>query len=163
GELALSKGYGLANVAEARPITPRTVFRIGSVSKTITAIGLMRLWEAGHFQLDDPVNDYLKAFRVEHPDPNASPVTFRHLLTHSDYRRTDRVQPQLALGYKVRRGATKAVTDRDIVHPGAGSVYSSVEDMGNYMAALTSGGSNSFGQVLKPETLELMFRPQFSL
>jgi CubicO group peptidase (beta-lactamase class C family) len=59
------------------------VFRIGSISKTFTAIGLMQLWEEGRFGLDDPVNGYLRAFQVRHRDPDAPPVTFRHLLTHT--------------------------------------------------------------------------------
>ncbi|OGO50784.1 MAG: hypothetical protein A2148_03640 [Chloroflexi bacterium RBG_16_68_14] len=83
GELVYAKGFGLADAKEERPVTPDTVFRIGSISKTFTAIALMQLWEQGKFQLDDPVKDYLTAFKVLHRDPNAPPVTFRHLLTHT--------------------------------------------------------------------------------
>lgn len=74
---------GLADAAEAREVTPDTIFRIGSISKTFTAIGLMQLSEEGRFGLDDPVNQYLRAFEVRHRDPAAPPVTFRHLLTHT--------------------------------------------------------------------------------
>ncbi|NDJ60852.1 MAG: beta-lactamase family protein [Chloroflexi bacterium] len=92
-QLVFAKGYGVAKAKAAAsqgepvpddvPVTPQTVFRIGSISKTMTAIGLMQLWEAGRFQLDDPVNDYLKGYTIQHRDPQAQPVTFRHLLTHT--------------------------------------------------------------------------------
>jgi CubicO group peptidase (beta-lactamase class C family) len=61
---------------------PETVFRIASITKTMTAIGLMQLRDRGLFGLDDPVNDHLKGLRVETP-ANGPPVTFRHLLTHT--------------------------------------------------------------------------------
>ncbi len=48
----------------------------------MTAIGLMRLYDDGRFQLDDPVNDYLKTFRIQPPSGGVD-VTFRHLLTHT--------------------------------------------------------------------------------
>lgn len=82
GKLAHSKGYGLADVAHQTPMSSETVFRIASISKTFTAVGLMQLWEQGRFDLDDPVNDHLKSLKIKHPDPLAPPVTIRHLLTH---------------------------------------------------------------------------------
>ena len=82
-ETIYAKGFGLADAARERPVSPRTVFRIGSISKTMTAIGLMQLWEQGFFGLDDPVNDHLKHYQVNRPDRATPPVTFRHLLTHT--------------------------------------------------------------------------------
>src|SRR5208282_5563537 len=66
----------------AVPITLDTSFRIGSISKTLTAIGLMQLHQQGLFQLDDPVNNFLSAYKIEQPR-SAPAVTFRHLLTHT--------------------------------------------------------------------------------
>ncbi len=83
GRLVYGKGFGLADGRAQRPVTTDTVFRIASITKTFTAIGLMQLWEQGKFQLDDPVNDYLVAYKVRHRNPQAPPVTFRHLLTHT--------------------------------------------------------------------------------
>ena len=83
GKLIYAKGFGLADAKTIRPITPQTNFRIASISKTFTAIAVMQLWEQGKFKLDDPVNKYLKAYQVLHPDPNAPQVTIRHLLTHT--------------------------------------------------------------------------------
>ena len=82
-ELVYAKGFGLADIKEQKPVTPDTVFRIGSISKTFTAIALMQLWEQGRFELDDPVNDYLKAYTIYPASPDAPQVTFRHLLTHT--------------------------------------------------------------------------------
>ncbi len=83
GKLIYAKGFGLANASTNTPVTPQTNFRIASISKTFTAIAVMQLWEQGIFKLDDPVNKYLTSYQVRHPDPNAPPVTIRHLLTHT--------------------------------------------------------------------------------
>jgi CubicO group peptidase (beta-lactamase class C family) len=63
-ETIYAKGFGLADAERGKPVSPRTVFRIGSISKTVTAVGLMQLWERGLFALDDPVNEHLKGYRV---------------------------------------------------------------------------------------------------
>lgn len=73
---------GLADGAQNRPIAPETVFRIASVTKTMTAIGIMQLRDRGLLDLDDPVNQFLRGLRIDVP-PGGSPVTFRHLLTHT--------------------------------------------------------------------------------
>lgn len=83
GKLVYGKGFGLAEAESKKPVATDTIFRIASISKTFTAIGIMQLWEKGKFKLDDPVNDYLKDYQVLHPDPHAPPVTFRHMLTHT--------------------------------------------------------------------------------
>ena len=65
-----------------RPVAPETVFRIASISKTLTAIAVMQLRDEGRLDLDEPVNAYLKAFTVE-PPADGPAVTIRHLLTHT--------------------------------------------------------------------------------
>jgi len=101
----LSRTAGMANVEMGRPVTPDTRFRIASVSKTFTAIALLRLVEQGRVSLDDPVNDHLKHFRVEHSDPKVAPVLIRHLLTHRSgltdpLRRRDLLNPSRVFGTK---------------------------------------------------------------
>ncbi len=67
---------------DVRPIELDTVFRIGSVTKTMTALALLQQWDAGRFDLDDPVNDHLVDLElVGRPEWRAA--TFRHLLTHT--------------------------------------------------------------------------------
>lgn len=82
GEQPVVECLGLADRVCGRPVVPDTVFRIASISKTLTAIGLMQLRDEGLFQLDDAVNNYLKGLRIEAP-PDAPEVTFRHVLTHT--------------------------------------------------------------------------------
>src|SRR6476660_3423177 len=82
GEPPAFECLGLADRAENRPIDTDTVFRVASISKTMTAIGLMQLRDQGLFELDDPVNKFLTAFTIEAPEGGAE-VTFRHLLTHT--------------------------------------------------------------------------------
>jgi len=104
GRLVYAKGLGIAEAARRVPVTPETSFRVGSISKTFTAIGLMQLHEQQRFQLDDPVNNYLKAYKIEQP-AGAPPVTFRHLLTHTggigEVRKlTDLLRPTFGLACK---------------------------------------------------------------
>src|SRR5262245_58551390 len=82
GEPPAFECLGLADAAENRAVDTDTVFRIASISKTMTAIGLMQLRDQGLFELDDPVNKFLTAFTIEPPEGGAD-VTFRHLLTHT--------------------------------------------------------------------------------
>ncbi len=73
---------GLADPSGKSPIVPETVFRIASISKTMTAIGVMQLRDQGLLDLDDPVNDHLRHLRIEPPAGGVA-VTIRHLLTHT--------------------------------------------------------------------------------
>lgn len=78
GEIIKTKGYGLANVELKVPVTTETVFKIGSVSKPIIAMGIMSLVEEGKISLDDKVSRYLDG------TPNAwREITIRHLLSHT--------------------------------------------------------------------------------
>jgi CubicO group peptidase (beta-lactamase class C family) len=73
---------GLAGRGPDTAVSPQTVFRIASITKTMTAIGLLQLRDRGLLGLDDPVNDHLQGLRLV-PPPGGPPVTFRHLLTHT--------------------------------------------------------------------------------
>ena len=82
GQIESAEGYGLADVATSREVTPDTLFTIASVSKTVTATALMTLYEQGKFNLDDDINQYLP-FEVRNPNYPDTPITFRMLLTHT--------------------------------------------------------------------------------
>jgi CubicO group peptidase (beta-lactamase class C family) len=78
GRVILSKGYDWADVARHVPNTPRTPFRIGSITKQFTALAILQLQERGKLQVHDHLSDYLS------PCPVAwRPVTLHHLLTHT--------------------------------------------------------------------------------
>ena len=82
GQVILKKGYGFAG--PNRPVDPdRTLFRIGSISKTFTWIAVMKEVEAGHMRLEAPINDYLpKALQVP-AQGFQRPIRVRDLMTHS--------------------------------------------------------------------------------
>jgi len=62
GKLAWLEAVGLQDVAAGRPMTERSIFRIYSMTKSVTAVGAMMLHEEGRFQLDEPVSKHLPRF-----------------------------------------------------------------------------------------------------
>ncbi len=74
--------YGYADLATKAPVTPRTLFELGSCSKAFTALAVATLEQQGKLRLDDAVTAYLPWFRVIYQDRPA-PVTVRHLLNHT--------------------------------------------------------------------------------
>jgi CubicO group peptidase (beta-lactamase class C family) len=83
GSLEFFHGHGVADIASNTPITQDTVFRIASITKTFTAIAVMQLQEQGLVDLDAPVSDYLRAYRLIPARANFRPATMRDLLTHT--------------------------------------------------------------------------------
>lgn len=82
GEVVCCGSYGYANIEQKLIVDKATTFKLASISKTITAVAIMQLWEQGKFNLDDDVNLYLP-FSVRNPHYPVVPVTFRQLLTHT--------------------------------------------------------------------------------
>jgi CubicO group peptidase (beta-lactamase class C family) len=78
GAAIYSKGYGLASLELRVPISPRTVFDIGSSSKQFTAASIVLLAQDGKLSLDDDIRKFIPQL----PDLGAR-VTLRHLLTHT--------------------------------------------------------------------------------
>lgn len=74
------RGYGVTSTRHPTPVDERTLFRIGSTSKTFTGTALMRLADAGRVELDQPVRAYLPSFV---PPAGAMNVTVRQLVNHS--------------------------------------------------------------------------------
>jgi CubicO group peptidase (beta-lactamase class C family) len=77
GKILYSEVFGFADLEERVPVWPTTKFRIGSISKPLTAIALMQLVEAGKLDLDAPVQNYVPSF----PDKGA-PITVRMVAGH---------------------------------------------------------------------------------
>ncbi|MCD4814752.1 beta-lactamase family protein [bacterium] len=75
-----AKGFGYADEKTGKLAGPETVFKIGSVSKVITAVGLMQLVEQNQIELDNPIKTYLPDFNVINNYSN--PITVRSLMTH---------------------------------------------------------------------------------
>jgi len=78
GKLVRIKGYGVATLEFNVPVTTETVFEIGSVSKQMTAAGIMLLVQDGKVSLDERISKYLPNTPEAWKD-----VTVRHLLTHT--------------------------------------------------------------------------------
>lgn len=76
-KLLFVKGYGRANLELATPVSAKTVFRIGSLTKQFTAAGVLLLAEQGKLKIDDKLSLYLPNF------PRANDVTLRDLLDHT--------------------------------------------------------------------------------
>ena len=92
-----------------------TIFRIGSITKTSTAIAVLQLWERGLVDLDAPATDYLRSFKLVPRTASFRPATVRHLLTHTagiGYwpRLSDVMQPGVGAGVQVR-GSARSVAD----------------------------------------------------
>ena len=78
GAVVWSEGFGLADVENRVPVTPLTRFRLGSVSKMLTAAGLARLVESGKLDLDAPIQRYVPSFPAK-----PWPLTTRQLASHT--------------------------------------------------------------------------------
>jgi len=81
GRIIYLKGYGQRDLAARLPVTPRTVFNIGSVSKSFCAASLGVLAARGRLEWDRPVRDILPGFQVSDP-PATAQLTLRDLVTH---------------------------------------------------------------------------------
>lgn len=238
-ETVWAQGFGMADPQLKEPATAETVYRIGSVSKLFTDIGIMQLVERGELNLDAPITDYLPEFRPR--NPFGTPITLRQLMSHrSGLLREPPVgnyfspsEPSLAstvsslnatelvfapkthtkysnaaiavVGYLLEarsRQPFAAYLKREVLGPlgmqhssfepepgiignlaraemwtydgrtfeaptfqlgmaPAGSMYSTVRDLGRFVSVLLARGKNENGPLLKPATLDEMWSPQF--
>ncbi|CAH1779318.1 unnamed protein product [Owenia fusiformis] len=86
GKVVLNKGYGTADSARS-PVTTKSILRIGSISKSVTAIATMKLYEQGKLKLDARVfgpSGILKGITIgRQADRRIADITVRHLLAHT--------------------------------------------------------------------------------
>lgn len=81
-QVLLKKGYGYANVEKQVPVDPdRTVFRVASISKVITATAVMQLSEQGKLDLNKDIAAYTGDVHI--PNLTGAPLTMKHLLTNA--------------------------------------------------------------------------------
>jgi len=80
-ELLATRTYGVANADSREPVTERTLFQIGSITKHLTAAACLRLHEHGRLDVNAPVAEVLDWFEVK--SRFATPITIHHLLTHT--------------------------------------------------------------------------------
>jgi CubicO group peptidase (beta-lactamase class C family) len=82
-EVVLTHGFGIASVEEETPVTPETIFAIGSATKTFTSALVAMLVDEGKMAWDDPVTEYLPYFQMDIASTNQSAEpTLRDVLSH---------------------------------------------------------------------------------
>jgi CubicO group peptidase (beta-lactamase class C family) len=81
GRLVLARGYGFADRDAGTPVQPTSVFRIASLSKVVTAVTIMKLFQEGRLNLDDRVVNIVPGLTPT--DSRFNDITVRHLLQHS--------------------------------------------------------------------------------
>lgn len=117
GRVVLAKGFGVASIETGQPVTPDTLFHVGSVTKTLTAAAVVTLAEQGKLRLDEPVGRWVDGLA-----PGLAKLTLHQLLSHSaglgDVTGGDGLHEESALADYVR-----SRTDREILVP-PGKVFS---------------------------------------
>ena len=94
GEVFHLESYGVQDLESGVPVEHDTIFRLYSMTKPITSVAVMMLYEEGHFSLDDPVGKFMPEFAnmkvLDGMDETGMrivgqdrPITIRHLLTHT--------------------------------------------------------------------------------
>jgi len=82
GETLFTAGVGLADREAGRPVTPNTIFGIGSITKSFTALAVMQLADAGALRVEDAAADYLPAL-ARSANRDYERITLHHLLTNT--------------------------------------------------------------------------------
>lgn len=102
GKVLLDTELGVSDASDQTPLTRNSLYRLASVSKTLTATALLTLVEKGKISLDDPVQKFLPEFPYEKP-------TVRHLLEHSSG------LPEYIFGLDYAPATGGALTNRDLL------------------------------------------------
>lgn len=175
GAVAYQAAHGMANTAKDTPFDADTIVRIYSMTKPLTSVAIMMLYEEGHFQLDDPITRFLPAFRnmrvftggsrtLFTTEPAVRDITFRDLLTHTSgltYGFMDATQvdamyrdngvdfqtAETSLGEVVEKAASLPL----LAQPGAAWNYSIATDVLGHLVAVISG--QPFGDFLRERVL----------
>ncbi|MGC8121345.1 serine hydrolase domain-containing protein [Marinobacter sp. VGCF2001] len=164
GHILWCEAQGLRDVERNLPMERDTVFRIYSMTKPITSIAMMQLYEQGKFLLSDPVHKYIPSWRNlrvykagSHPDfetaPATSTMTIRDLMTHTSgltYGFTERTEVDAAYRKLKLDGSTILTLDKLVdrlaelpleFSPGSAWNYSVSTDVLGYLVERLSGQS----------------------
>jgi CubicO group peptidase (beta-lactamase class C family) len=126
--LVWAEGFGVADLETKEPVTQDTVFRVGSITKTVTGLALLALRDEGKLGLDEPVTRTLPEFSgLVYPTHDSPRVTIRHLVTQSSGLSRDGELPGLRAGGHVPNTAELLATlagQRLEFAPGTSYAYS---------------------------------------
>ena len=78
----ITNHYGISNIRTKKYVDNKTLYKVASISKFITAIGIMKLHEEGIINIDHNISDYL-GFSITNPNHKGSPITIKMLLNHT--------------------------------------------------------------------------------
>lgn len=157
GEVVWTQGYGLADEERGTPITGETLFQVASISKSVTAWGVMRLVDENKIDLDAPVERYLMRWHLPQSEFDPGGVTPRRLLGHTagiaswDYQgtRVDEMSPTLV---ELLSGAASDDAVRVDHQPGERENYSN----GGYLLLqllIEDVTGESFGEYMQRQVL----------
>lgn len=154
GDLVWARAFGLADRDRSLPLGTASILRTGSISKSITAMLMMRLVDRGVLTLDDPVEDHLREIRVLLGAPSEGPaITFRHLASHTAGIAREPELPGAATGpitlWEDKVIASLAETRYDTV-PGARYRYSNI-GFGALGLALSRAAGRPFMDLVEEE------------
>lgn len=166
GETVYHKSFGLADMASQIPMQNDAIFRIASMTKAITTVAVMQLYEQGLFQLNDPISKYIPAFaepqvlvgvgedgQVSETRPAAREISIIDLLTHSSGISYPFIESPLQPIYK-RNGVFDGLTEKDVVledqmmllakqpllfSPGSDWMYGLNTDLLGYLVEVVAG------------------------
>jgi CubicO group peptidase (beta-lactamase class C family) len=168
GKIAYLKAVGMADRDAKKPMQTDSIFRICSMTKPITSVAVMMLYEEGRFMLNQPVSDFIPEFKdvkvLDPPYPQDKtsppgslvsakhPITIRHLLTHTSGL-TYHWNPRLGKSY-VDAGIGAGLLQQEgtigeavkklaalplLFHPGDAWEYSLADDVLGYLVEVVSG------------------------
>jgi len=81
-QVLFQQAYGVADTQTGKPVTTDTVFRAGSITKTMTALAVMKLAEEGKLDIDVPLERIVPGFSIRTHSVSENAITVRHLLSH---------------------------------------------------------------------------------
>ncbi len=157
GDLVWAQAFGWADRDARTPMSTASISRTGSISKSVTAVLMMRLLDEGVIGLDEPVERYLPAFAsIKDRRVDAQPVTFRHLASHTAGLIREPQWPDAVVGpielWDKRIVESLPLTAYDTV-PGARYQYSNI-GFGTLGLALAKAAGRPFMEMVRTEVLE---------
>jgi CubicO group peptidase (beta-lactamase class C family) len=157
GDLVWAQAFGWADRDARTPMSTASISRTGSISKSVTAVLMLRLLDEGVIGLDEPVERYLLAFAsVKDRRVDAQPVTFRHLASHTAGLIREPQWPDAVVGpielWDKRIVESLPLTAYDSV-PGARYQYSNI-GFGTLGLALAKASGKPFMEMVRTEVLE---------
>ena len=112
GELTWVGSYGVKTFQTNDKVNDSTLFMTASISKPVTALALMKLYDQGKLNLDEDINEYLP-FEVRNPNFPDDKITFRMLLSHVSSIRDH--WPILEIDYTIDNGGDSPVSLEDFL------------------------------------------------